>query len=649
MTVEIGKRERRAQWRRVPWRHRRLVGKARALEPKMRAMSDEEMRGLAREWRIRHKRGEKLDAMLPEVFAAARESACRATGLRAFDVQVVGGIVLHRGRIAEMQTGEGKTLVATMPAALNAVPGKGVHIVTVNDYLAERDREWMGPVYERLGFTVGCILSGMAQADRRKAYACDITYGTNKEFGFDFLRDQVRKRAVARDLGDVLRRWDIEHGSLARTTGYAQRGHVFAIVDEVDSVLIDEARVPLILSDASGQPSPYADAFRWADQVGRWMRPGDDFGIKLKEQTVELTQTGRTRVRQLANRLGAPPPSDRPIHVLVEQAVRAHRLFQLDREYLVSDGEVVIVDEFTGRVLPDRNWQLGLHQAIQAKEGLPVTGETHTLATVTYQRYFKLYEKLSGMTGTAWDARPEFRKVYTLRVSRIPTNKPLRRKALGDRVFRSRQAKLRAVVERIRELHELGRPVLVGTRSVDKSEQVSHALWALGIKHAVLNAKKHAEEAAIVAEAGQWRQVTICTNMAGRGTDIVLGDGVAALGGLHVLGTERHDARRIDRQLGGRAGRQGDPGSYEFVLALDDDLVRRRWRRWLARVRRWTRRRLARPLRGLWFRWVFGSAQRRIERDHLQARLGLMERDKWLDEVHDLLGITADGQTKREQ
>ncbi|MFW6161795.1 MAG: preprotein translocase subunit SecA, partial [Planctomycetota bacterium] len=560
MSEEVDKRELREQWRRVPWRYRRQAGRVRALEARMRAMSKADMRELAGQWRARHKKGESLRRLLPEVFAAVRETARRAIGLRPFDVQVVGGIVLHRGRVAEMQTGEGKTLVATMPAALNAVAGKGVHIVTVNDYLAQRDRDWMGPVYERVGFTVGVILGGMPQAQRRQAYACDITYGTNKEFGFDFLRDQVRKRALACERGDVLRRWDIERGALAETAGYAQRGHHYAIVDEVDSVLIDEARVPLILSDAAGQPSPFADAFRWADAIGRRMRPETDFTLKLKEQTVELTQAGRQRVRELALSLGAPPPTDRPVHLLVEQAVRAHRLFQREREYLVRDGEVVIVDEFTGRMLPDRNWQLGLHQAIQAKEGLPVTAETHTLATVTYQRYFQLYDKLAGMTGTAWDARRELRKVYGLRVRRIPTNKPLHRDALGDVVYRSRHARRAAVVERIRALHEQGRPVLVGTRSVDKSEALSHELDRLGIPHAVLNARRHAEEAAIVARAGERGQVTISTNMAGRGTDIVLGDGVADLGGLHVLGTERHDARRIDRQLGGRAGRQGDPG-----------------------------------------------------------------------------------------
>jgi preprotein translocase subunit SecA len=612
------------------------------MEPAMRARSDAELRESAKAWRARHKRGESLERLLPEVFAAVRESARRRVGMRPFDVQVVGAVVLHRGQIAEMQTGEGKTLVATMPAALNAIPGKGVHVVTVNDYLAGRDRAWMGPVYEALGFRVGVIQAGLSQAERRAAYACDITYGTNKEFGFDFLRDQVRRRALAREAGDVLRRWDVERGGLAETAGTAQRGHHYAIVDEVDSVLIDEARVPLILSDAAGRPSPYADAFRWADAVGGQMRPEEDFVLKLKEQTVELTASGRQRARQLAEGLGAPPPADRPLHLLVEQAVRAHRLFQREREYLVVDGEVAIVDEFTGRMLPDRNWQLGLHQAIQAKEGLAVTDETHTLATVTYQRYFKLYDKLAGMTGTAWDARREFRRVYKLRVSRVPTNRPLRRRALRDCVFRSRHEKWRAVVRRIQELHERGRPVLVGTRSVDKSEALSHELDKVGVPHAVLNAKRHAEEAKIVARAGERGQVTIGTNGAGRGTDIVLGEGVAALGGLHVIGTERHDARRVDRQLGGRAGRQGDPGSYQFLLALDDDLVRRRWRRLMAWLRRRTRRRRGRPLRAPWLRWLFALAQRRVERDHLLARLALQDRDKWLDEVRGLFALDPD-------
>ncbi len=640
MSVEVDEKERAAQFARVPLRYRRLVARVNALEDDMRKLSDQELRSMARRWRELHRKGRSLDSLLPEVFAAVRESAARFVSMRHFDVQVLGAYVLHRGCVAEMQTGEGKTLVATMPAALNAVTGKGVHIVTVNDYLAQRDREWMGPVYEGLGFSVGCIQTGMSQQERRAAYACDITYGTNKEFGFDFLRDQVRKRAVSRELGDVLRRWDIEKGELADRVGYAQRSHNYAIVDEVDSVLIDEARVPLILSGAADQPSPYAEAFRWADSVARRLRQPDHFTIALKEQKIELTQAGRQRVRELAAALGAPPPSDRPVHVLVEQAIRAQRLFHREREYLIQDGKVVIVDEFTGRMLPDRNWQLGLHQAIQAKEGLPILDETHTLATVTYQRYFKLYDKLAGMTGTAWDARRELKRVYGLKVVRIPTNKPLHRKVLPDLVFRSRHEKLDAVVEKIVDLHSRGRPVLVGTRSVDKSEELSRRLAAHAIPHSVLNAKRHAEEAQIVAKAGQRGQVTICTNMAGRGTDIVLGPGVAELGGLHVLGTERHDARRIDRQLGGRAGRQGDPGSYQFMVALDDDLVRRRYRRLTLWLRRLTRRRRGRPLRNPLLRWFFTVCQWRIERDHLRARIALMDRDKWLDEVHDLFGVS---------
>ncbi len=637
--MELTGRELAAQWSRVPLRLRGVVRRVGDFEAQMRELSGDALRGLARAWRARHRRGERLDALLPEVFAAVRESARRAIGLRHFDVQIIGGCLLHRGRVVEMQTGEGKTLVATLPAALNAIPGKGVHVVTVNDYLAKRDRDWMAPVYEALGFSVGCIQTGMTQEQRRAAYAADVTYGTNKEFGFDFLRDQVRKRAVARELGDVLRRWDVEHGELARTLGYAQRGHFYAIVDEVDSVLIDEARVPLILSDAAGQPSPFAAAFRWADEVARRMRPGRDFTLELKEQKVELTQEGRQRVRELAARLGSAPPADRPANVLIEQAIRAHRLFTLDREYLLQEGKVVIVDEFTGRVLPDRNWQLGLHQAIQAKEALPILDETHTLATVTYQRYFLLYKKLAGMTGTAVDAGSEFRRVYKLRVSRVPTNRPLNRRAIPVAVFTSHHEKLRGVVEETHKLHAQGRPVLIGTRSVDKSEELSRELARLGIPHSVLNAKMHAEEAAIVAQAGQRGQVTICTNMAGRGTDIVLGPGVAELGGLHVIGTERHDARRIDRQLGGRAGRQGDPGSYQFLVALDDDLVRRRYRRLTLWLRRLARRRRRDGSHPLLLRWLFSFAQRRVERDHLQARISLMERDKWLDDVHEAFGL----------
>jgi len=418
------------------------------------------------------------------------------------------------------------------------------------------------------------------------------------------------------------------------------------VVDEVDSVLIDEARVPLILSGAAGQPSPYAGAFRWADAVWHHLRPGADYTITLKEQKVELTQTGRQRAREHVGECEGPLPPDRPIHLLVEQAIRANKLFQNERQYLIRDGEVVIVDEFTGRVLPDRNWQLGFHQAVLAKEGLAVTDETHTLATVTYQRYFRLYEKLSGMTGTARDARREFKRVYDLKVITVPTNRKLRRIEMTDLLYRSQHAKLAGVAERVRELHRQGRPVLVGTRSVDKSEALSVALTELGISHSVLNAKRHAEEAEIIAKAGQSGQVTICTNMAGRGTDIELGEGMGELGGLHVIGTERHDARRIDRQLGGRAARQGDRGSYQFMLALDDELLRRRYRKPMAWLRRLTRRRGRRPLRGPWMRWFLAFAQRRIEHEHVDGRVSLMDRDKWLDEVQELMGMSPAAKPK---
>jgi len=376
------------------------------------------------------------------------------------------------------------------------------------------------------------------------------------------------------------------------------------------------------------------------------LRPVTDYTIALKEQKVELTQTGRQRVRERVGECRGPLPPDRPVHLLVEQAIRANKLFQNERQYLIRDGEVVIVDEFTGRVLPDRNWQLGFHQAVLAKEGLAVTDETRTLATVTYQRYFRLYEKLCGMTGTARDARREFRRVYDLKVTPIPTNRKLRRIEMADLMFRSQSAKVEGVVERVRELHRQGRPVLVGTRSVDKSEALSRMLTKIGISHAVLNAKRHAEEAEIVAKAGQRGQVTICTNMAGRGTDIELGEGVDAMGGLHVIGTERHDARRIDRQLGGRAARQGDPGSYQFMLAVDDELLHRRYRKTMTWLRRLTRRRGRRPLRGPWMRWFLAFAQRRIEHDHVDGRVALMDRDKWLDEVQELMGMSPAAKLK---
>ncbi len=628
---------------RVPRRYRRLVERVAGLEHRMRQKEDAELRRMGAAWRGRHREGENLGDLLPEVFAAVRESARRRIGMRHFDVQLVGGYVLHRGRIAEMQTGEGKTLVATLPAVLNAIPGNGVHVVTVNDYLARRDCDWMGPVYEGLGFGVGCICGDQSHEERRAAYRRDITYGANKQFGFDFLRDQVQRRALKRRTGDVLQRWEVEHGELAQTTGYLQRGHAYAIVDEVDSVLIDEARVPLILSGEAGRTSPFAEAFRWADRVSGRLRRESDYTVEPGEQTVEMTAEGRRRVRSLAAELDEPAPPDRPLYLLVEQAIRAHRLFRRDREYLLQGDNVVIVDEFTGRVLPDRNWQTGLHQAIQAKEGLPISRETQPLATVTYQRYFQEYEKLAGMTGTAFEARREFRSVYELRVVRIPTNRPLRRERLPDVIYRSHARKIRAVVERIVRMNERGRPVLVGTRSVRRSEELSRELTRRGVEHSVLNAKKHEEEAAIVARAGVRGQVTICTNMAGRGTDITLGPGVARLGGLHVIGTERHDARRIDLQLGGRAGRQGDPGSYRFMLSLDDDMLRHRYPRltlWLRRhaagCHRW-------KVRAALLRLLFRFCQRRTEREHLQARLALLERDEWLGELHDMFGLRHSG------
>jgi preprotein translocase subunit SecA len=531
------------------------------LEPKMNSLSDEELRNLTPYFKERLEKGETLDDLLPEAFAACRESARRnvrthdGMPMRHFDVQIVGGIVLHRGSIAEMQTGEGKTLVATLAAYLNALGGKGVHVVTVNDYLARRDAEWMGPVYQALGLTVGFIQSHMPYDERKVAYSCDITYGTNNEFGFDYLRDNM-KMSIEEQV----------------------QGHLgFAIVDEVDSILIDEARTPLIIS---GSAEKATDLYHQADKVVKRLRKDSDYEVKEKEHTVTLTDEGQEKAEQFAGLPGLYniEEDDIKAHELrhcIDQALIAHNLYHLDQQYIIKDGEVVIVDEFTGRLMPGRVWSDGLHQAVAAKENVKIREETQTLATVTLQNYFRMYDKLAGMTGTALTEAVEFMKIYKLGVTTIPTNRPLLRTNYPDVIFRTRDEKWKAVVEEIWHRNQEGRPVLVGTRSVEDSERLSRMLKKRGIvKHEILNAKHHEREALIVTNAGQEGAVTIATNMAGRGTDIVLGECVAELGGLHIIGTERHEARRIDNQLRGRSGRQGDPGSSVFIVSLEDDLMR---------------------------------------------------------------------------
>ena len=526
------------------------VDKINALEPEISGLSDARLRAKTDEFRLRLTKGETLDDLLPEAFAVVREAAKRVMGLRHFDVQLMGGCILHRGKIAEMRTGEGKTLVATLPAYLNALEGKGVHVVTVNDYLARRDSEDMGRVYRFLGLSVGLITHEMDYPARKAAYAADITYGTNNEFGFDYLRDNM---VISLDQ-------------------MVQRPLHYAIVDEVDSILIDEARTPLIISGPGAQST---SLYQVMSDVAAKLKEGEDYTVDEKQKTVAPTETGIAKTEKL---LGVSNMYDGEngvdySHQLMA-ALKAKALMHRDRDYVVKDGEVIIVDEFTGRLMFGRRYSEGLHQAIEAKEHVKVERESQTLATITFQNYFRMYDKLSGMTGTAKTEEQEFQKIYGLDVVVVPTNKPNIRIDYPDVIYKTRRAKYRAVANAIEELHKKGRPVLVGTTSIQQSEELSELLKKRGIEHNVLNAKFHEKEAEIVADAGQMGAVTIATNMAGRGTDIVLGDGVAELGGLHIIGTERHESRRIDNQLRGRCARQGDPGSTRFYLSLEDDLMR---------------------------------------------------------------------------
>ncbi len=512
-------------------------------------LSDADLAACTPEFRRRLERGATLEDLLPEAYAAVREMARRRLGQWAFDTQVLGAVVLHEGNIAEMKTGEGKTLAATMPLYLNALTGKGAHLVTVNDYLARFHSEWMGAVYKSLGMTVGLIAHGIETPDRHAAYRCDITYGTNNEFGFDYLRDNM---ALHPD--DVV-----------------QRKLHYAIVDEVDSILIDEARTPLIISGPSVRS---ADLYYRFAKIAPRLKPEDDYTVDEKAHTVTPTEDGLHKVEKLIGVQDLFAPESSELNHYLNQALRAHCLYRLDRDYVVKDGEVIIVDQFTGRLMFGRRYSDGLHQAIEAKEGVKIQSEHQTLATITFQNYFRMYEKLAGMTGTAITEEEEFRRIYRLDVVVIPTNKPMIRVDHPDVVYRTDDGRTAAVVEEVVDCYERGQPVLVGTTSIEKSERLSGLLTKREIPHQVLNAKYHEKEAAIVAQAGQRGMVTIATNMAGRGTDIMLGDGVVGLGGLHVIGTERHEARRIDNQLRGRSGRQGDPGSSRFYVALDDDLMR---------------------------------------------------------------------------
>ena len=561
------------------------VEKINSLEREFEGFSEEQLKTKTQEFKEKLDRGESLDDILPQAFALAREAAKKTLHQRHFDSQLMGGIVLHQGKIAEMKTGEGKTLVATLATYLNALPGKGVHVITVNDYLAKRDAVWMGQIYHALGMSVGCIIHDtsylydptakrdqerdvlggfkviedyLRPCGRKEAYAADITYGTNNEFGFDYLRDNM-----AQDLSQQ-----------------TQRGHNYAIVDEVDSILIDEARTPLIIS------APDQESSQWYQDFARIIPKLDsktDYEVDEKMKAVTLTEAGVNKVEQILGMGNIYEERGiKYVHHL-EQALRAEVMFKKDRDYVVKDGEVIIVDEFTGRLMPGRRWSGGLHQAVEAKEGARVQPESLTLASVTFQNYFRMYKKLAGMTGTAATSAEEFDKVYNLAVIIMPTNKPMIRESLSDRIYKSQQGKFSAVVQEIKERNEKGQPVLVGTTSIEKNEYLGKMLEREGVRHQILNAKHHEKEGEIIAQAGKLGAVTIATNMAGRGVDIVLGGNpqdsqeckkVIELGGLHIIGTERHEARRIDNQLRGRAGRQGDPGSSQFFVSLEDDLMR---------------------------------------------------------------------------
>jgi preprotein translocase subunit SecA len=622
----------------------KVVSRINALEPDFKALSDEALRAKTGEFRQRFADGEALDDLLPEAFAAVREAAWRSLHMRHFDVQLIGGMVLHQGRIAEMRTGEGKTLVATLPAYLNALTGNGVHVVTVNDYLARRDSDWMGKVFEFLGMTTGVILSGQPFEEKKAAYQADITYGTNNEFGFDYLRDNMAFTANDR----------------------VQQGRNFAIVDEVDSILIDEARTPLVISGPVDERSDLYDTMnRLIPELKRQEEedgPGD-FTLEEKNKQIYLTDEGHEHVEALLSKNGLLnegeslyDASNLGLMHHLNAAMRAHLLFQKDVDYIVQDGKVVIVDEFTGRTMPGRRWSEGLHQAVEAKEGVPIQNESQTLASITFQNYFRTYNKLSGMTGTADTEAFELQQIYGLEVVVIPTHNPMVRNDMGDLVYLTMEEKFEAIMEDVRDCQQRGQPVLVGTASVDTSEYLSNLLKKANIKHEVLNAKQHEREAQIVAQAGQPGAITIATNMAGRGTDIVLGgnlqveienlgdaseDKVNALteewqqrhnkvleaGGLHIVGTERHESRRVDNQLRGRSGRQGDPGSSRFYLSLKDNLMRIFASDRVAGLMQKLGMEQGEAIEHPWVSKAIENAQRKVEQHNYNLRKTLLQYD----------------------
>jgi preprotein translocase subunit SecA len=573
------------------------------------------------------------EELVAHVFAVAREIADRLLKMRPFDVQLLGGRVMLEGKVAEMETGEGKTLTATLPACAAALAGIPVHIVTVNDFLVMRDAAWMGPLYKFLGLSVGTITEGMSPEARRAAYACDITYCTNKQLVFDYLKDRLMLGAEARHL-----HLQIEglHAEFPRTSRLLLRGLCFVIVDEADSVLVDEARTPLIISnigDTAHEKQIYSEAVGMARQL----TSGSDFSIRPREREVDLTEGGKLRAAELAEPYGGVWIGPRRREELIRRALSALYLFQRDKQYLVRNDKVQIVDEYTGRVMADRSWERGLHQMIEAKEGCPISGQRETLARISYQRFFRRYLRIAGMTGTAREVARELWAVYRLPVVTIPTNRPVRRHRLPDRVYVTAEAKWAAIVDSLRRLHAEGRPVLVGTRSVAASEHLSELLKAAGLPHQVLNARQDQEEAEVIATAGSRGRITVATNMAGRGTDIRLGPGIAELGGLHVLATERHDARRIDRQLFGRGGRQGDPGSFQAIVSLEDEIVHENFSGFAARLGKLIRRK--QELMPYWLGdALLAVAQRTAEWRHARTRRELLRID---DHLSDLLAFTG--------
>ncbi|MFZ5861690.1 MAG: preprotein translocase subunit SecA [Nitrospirota bacterium] len=630
-----------------------LVEQVNAFEPPVRALTDEALVAKTREFRARVAAGESLDALLPEAFAVVREGSRRVLGMRHFDVQIIGGIVLHEGKIAEMKTGEGKTLVATLPVYLNALSGHGVHVVTVNDYLARRDSQWMGELYRFLDLTVGVIQHDLDDAARQAAYAADVTYGTNNEFGFDYLRDNMK--------------FDPRH--------FVQRPLTFGIVDEVDSILIDEARTPLIIS------GPAEDSTELYYKINRsipYLTAETDFTVEEKSKTVALTEEGNAKIERLLGVDNLYDLGNMSLVHHVHQALRAHVLYKRDVDYVVKDGEVIIVDEFTGRLMPGRRWSDGLHQAVEAKEGVKIANENQTLATITFQNYFRMYKKLSGMTGTADTEAGEFAKIYNLDVMVIPPNRRMIRTDNPDVVYRTEGEKFAAIVDEVLECHERGQPVLVGTISIEKSERLSGLLKKQGVRHAVLNAKFHEKEAEIIAQAGHKGAVTIATNMAGRGTDILLGgnpdflfkqavardpdmglpereadrsrlreqlraeceadkQAVVGLGGLHIIGTERHESRRIDNQLRGRAGRQGDPGSSRFYLSLEDDLLRIFGSERISGLMQRLGMEEGVPIEHRMVTRAIETAQKKVEAHHFDIRKQLLEYDDVMNKQREVI------------